>query len=136
MADRRMIHRNVVTSDEYITMSYEAQSLYIQFTIEADAYGFVGGVQKIMRSIGVNSNHFAELVNSRFIIPFETGCIVLTHWNLANTRRADRTDVARFPDELSQVTTDANKVYRLVRDNGMPLSCQAVGNGMPNDREA
>ena len=123
MADQRMIHRSVVCSDEYIDLSFEAQALYIQLTIEADNFGFVGGVKKIMRSIGVTENTITELTKARFVIPFDSGVFVIRHWMLGNgTFKNDRTYESKYPKELSQVVLDVDLTYGFqVDSNGFQV---------------
>ena len=127
VADRRMIHRAVICSDEFIEMSYEAQALFYQLQIEADAYGLLSSVKKITRTIGVEDSVLQELINAGFVIPFGNGVIALTHWNVANTRKNDRTEKTHFPQELNMLKEDENKVYYLLESIGIqrvPMTAQ------------
>lgn len=122
MADRRMIHRDIITSDEYIDLSFQAQGLYIQFVIEADNFGFVGGVKRIMRSIGVNEEHLNELERARFVIRFDSGIFVVRHWFVMNYggefSKNDRTITTNCFDELSSLTVDTTGAYLRRDSNG------------------
>lgn len=115
-----MIHRSVVCSDEYIDLSFEAQSLYIQLTVEADNFGFVGGVKRIMRSIGVTETAMEELTKARFVIPFDSGVLVVRHWLLGNGQfKGDRIYESKYPRELSKVFVDADFTYGIqTEDSG------------------
>ncbi len=84
MATRRMIAKQIIGSDRYIELSYEAQALYIQMTIEADDFGFLTGINRLRRSIGVDESAITELSAERFIIQFESGAVVIRHWFVAN----------------------------------------------------
>jgi len=107
-----MIHRSVVCSDEYTELSYEAQALYIQLTIEADSFGFVGGIKKIMRSIGVGPDALEELVKARFVLRFDSGVFVIRHWMVGNGAfKNDRGYEAKYPKELAQLFVDYDLTY-------------------------
>ena len=68
MADRRMISSKVLKSDDYGDLSFEAQALYPQLVLEADNFGFVTGIKRIMRSMGVNPSVIEELTKAGFLI--------------------------------------------------------------------
>lgn len=121
VADQRMIHRSVVCSDEYTELSYEAQALYIQLTIEADSFGFVGGIKKIMRSIGVKSDALEELVKARFVLRFDSGVFVIRHWMVGNGAfKNDRGYEAKYPKELAQLFVDYDLTYELPDSSRIP----------------
>lgn len=132
MADRRMIHRAVICSDEFIEMSYEAQALFFQLQIEADGYGLLSSVKKILRTIGVKESALQELIGAGFVLSFGNGVIALTHWNVANSRKNDRTEKTYFPLEKALLIEDENKVYHLPESNG--IQTESIGfqrNPMP-----
>lgn len=121
VADQRMIHRSVVCSDEYTELSYEAQALYIQLTIEADSFGFVGGIKKIMRSIGVGPDALEELVKARFVLRFDSGVFVIRHWMVGNGAfKNDRGYEAKYPKELAQLFVDYDLTYVLEDSSRIP----------------
>ena len=136
MAERRMISKALITSDEYTDLSFEAQALYVQLTVEADDFGFVNGVKKIMRSIGVNADTLDELEKARFVIRFDSGVFVIRHWFYANFggdfNKNDRTISTRFFDELTRLTVDVNAAYVLLDSAGTPLELQRNPDGVPS----
>lgn len=111
VANRRMIHKNVVGSDAFLDLSFEAMALYLQLTMEGDAYGFIGTPKKVLRTIRVQENVLDELVNAGFVNRFDSGVIQMSHWDIANTRKNDRTERLDFPAEYAQLTKDVNGVY-------------------------
>ena len=116
-----MIHRSVICSDEYTELSYEAQALYIQLTIEADSFGFVGGIKKIMRSIGVGPDALEELVKARFVLRFDSGVFVIRHWMVGNGAfKNDRGYEAKYPKELAQLFVDYDLTYELQDSTRIP----------------
>lgn len=98
-------------SDRFLKLSFEAQALFIQLTIEGDAYGFVSSITKILRATKVDESTLDELIDAGFVIQFSSGVIALVHWNVANTRKTDRTDKLHYPTEFSELELDARGVY-------------------------
>lgn len=132
--DRRMICASVVSSDTFLDMTFEAQALYVQLTMAADNFGFVAGVKRIMRGMGASDAALNALKKGRFVIPFESGVIVIAHWFVANYggdfSKNDRTLTTAYLDELSQLEVDTMGGYILkdpecpVRPSNNPKSVQ------------
>jgi hypothetical protein len=57
--------------------------------MSADDDGFVNP-KKIMRMLGVSEDDLKVLIAKRFILPFETGVVVIKHWPIHNMIRKDR----------------------------------------------
>ena len=72
MAVRRMIHKDVICSDAFIDMSFEAQALFFQLQIEADEFGFVSAPKKVMRTIGSGVDALNEIIDSGFAYRFDS----------------------------------------------------------------
>ncbi len=119
MAVRRMIHKDVICSDAFIDLSFEAQALFFQLQIEADEFGFVSAPKKVMRTIGAGVDALNEIIDSGFAYRFDSGVIVLRHWNVANSRKNDRTHTTAFQNELHMLKQDDNNVYWLLESNGI-----------------
>lgn len=120
MAVRRMIHKDVICSDAFIDMSFEAQALFFQLQIEADEFGFVSAPKKVMRTIGANIDALNEIIASGFAYHFDSsGVIVLRHWNVANSLKNDRSHTTAFQNELHMLRQDDNKVYWMLESNGI-----------------
>ena len=125
MAVRRMIHQDVICCDDFLDMSFEAQALFFQLQIKADEYGFVQSPRSTLRMMGASNEALESLIDNGFEIRFHSGVIVMTHWNKANTRRADREAKMRFPDEYNQLHLDEETgLYSMRDDNGKPASSQ------------
>ena len=110
MANRRMFSKDVVSSDAFVTMSHGAQALYFHFGVYADDDGFVGNPKTLMRLIEADSGHFNELVESNFIIPFQSGVIVIRHWKLNNYLQGDRYKDTIYTEEKTLIC-ERNKIY-------------------------
>ena len=50
MANRRMFHKDIITTDRFISMSPSSQALYFHLSMCADDEGFIGGVYRVTRS--------------------------------------------------------------------------------------
>ena len=77
MANRRMITRDIVRSDGFITLPFSFQVLYLHLTIEADDAGFVGSPKSVLRLSGCSDGDINELEKSGYIYRFESGVVLL-----------------------------------------------------------
>ena len=90
MADKRMFSASVIVSDKFIDMSASARALYFDFCIRADDEGFITSPKMIARSTGAGEPEIQELIDSGFIIRFDDGNIVITHWLVHNRIKQSR----------------------------------------------
>ena len=90
MARRRMFSLDVVDTDNFTEMSVSAQVLYFHLGMHGDDDGFVSSPRKIAKSVGCNTDDLKLLVAKGFIIPFDSGVVVIRDWNANNTLRNDR----------------------------------------------
>lgn len=126
MADRRMFSKTVISSDLFIDMPVSAQLLYFHLGMCADDDGFVNNPKQIQRGVGCNIDDLKILQAKGFIIPFDSGVIVITHWNINNQIRKDRYRETSFKNELSLIAKDENGIY-ITTDN------QTATNRQPTD---
>lgn len=111
MANRRMFSLSVVGSDQFLDMSAATRELYFQLGMYADDDGFVSP-RKVQRLCGASEDDMRVLVAKRFIIPFESGVIVIRHWNENNYLQKDRYKPSLFTYEYAQLKREDN-VYIL-----------------------
>lgn len=115
MAKRRMFTLDVCGSDAFLDMPFDAQCLYFHLNLRADDDGFIGNARTIMRSIGMhNEDNLKLLMAKGFIIPFENGIIVVTHWRMHNNLSRNRYHETQYIDEKSILRIKTNKSYSLV----------------------
>lgn len=129
MAERRMFSKTVVDSDAFSDMPLTTQALYFHLGMQADDDGFVNSPKKIQRSIGATADDMKLLIAKGFIIPFDSGVIVITHWKVHNYIRKDRYRPTRHFHEMSQLATDESREYFL------PSVSQVDTNGIPGDNQ-
>src|SRR3989440_9464475 len=89
MAQRRMFSSQIVSSDDFLEMPLTSQALYFHLGMSADDDGFVSP-RKILRMTGAGQDDLKVLVAKNFVIPFNSGVIVITHWKQNNYLRNDR----------------------------------------------
>lgn len=124
MAEKRMFAKAVIDSDMFLDMPLTAQALYFHMAMRADDDGFVDNPKKIQRMVGASDDDFRLLIAKRFVIVFESGIIVISHWKLHNYIRSDRYKPTIHKAEKARISTDESRVYTA----GIPC-------GIPNDNQ-
>lgn len=113
MAERRMFAKTIVDSDAFLDMPATSQLLYFHLSMRADDDGFINNAKKIIRMVRLNDDDFNILVAKKFIIPFESGIVVIKHWRIHNYIRNDRYKATKYVDEKSQLVITKNNSYSL-----------------------
>jgi hypothetical protein len=90
MAEKRMFAKTIIDSDAFLEMPQSTQLLYFHLAMRADDDGFVNNIKSIMRNIGCKEDDAKVLIAKRFIIPFESGVVVIKHWRIHNYIQKDR----------------------------------------------
>ena len=114
MAERRMFAKTIIDSDAFIDMPVTARLLYYDFGMRADDDGFVNSPKKIMRMVGASEDDLRSLIGRKFIIPFESGIVVIKHWRIHNYIQNDRKKATTYKEELAMLTLDENKAYTMM----------------------
>ena len=107
MAKRRMFSLDVVDTDKFLDMPASAQALYFHLGMHGDDDGFVSSPKKIARGVGCNDDDLRLLASKGYIIPFESGVIVIVDWNVNNTLKNDRYHETIFAEERALVSEDS-----------------------------
>ena len=123
MAEKRMFSRAVIDSDTFIDMPISARLLYYDLGMRADDDGFVNSPKKITRMIGASQDDLKILIQKRFIIPFESGVIVIRHWRVHNYIPKDRYHETTFREEMESLTIKDNREYVSRFDCGVNTEC-------------
>lgn len=105
MANRRMFSKEVVRSDRFTEMSSDAQSLYFHLGMEADDDGFVTP-KGVMRLINAPEDALRVLIAKQFVIPFDSGVVVVKDWKENNFLRSDRYKPTQYQKEMAQLSQD------------------------------
>lgn len=102
MANRRMFAKSIIRTDQFLDMPQSAQNLYFHLGVEADDDGFVTP-KVVMRMLGSPDDDLRLLVGKKFVIPFEDGVLVITHWRIHNEIRQDRYKPTIYQDKKSKL---------------------------------
>lgn len=122
MAERRMFAKTIVLSDAFLDMPMGARCLYFTLGMFADDDGFVNSPKSIMRQIGASEDDLKVLVAKKFILPFESGIIVIKHWRINNYLRNDRYNATKYIEEKSELVVEENGSYTKRDSFGIPNS--------------
>lgn len=135
MAERRMFAKNIIDSDIFLDMPLTTQALYFHLSMRADDDGFVNNPKRIQRSIGASEDDFRLLILKEFIIPFESGIIVIKHWKLHNYIRNDRYRPSVYiaeKEEISVIETGEYIKKNEAELGGIPTVSQTGDTRYPN----
>ena len=113
MAERRMFAKTIIDSDVFLEMPISARLLYYDLSMRADDDGFNNSPRKVMRTIGATNDDMNILIARKFVIPFESGVVVIKHWRIHNYIRKDTYKETTYKDEKSMLEYDENNAYRL-----------------------
>ena len=104
MAQRRMFSLKITNSDPFTEMPLSTQALYFHLAMNADDDGFVDGVKRIQRSIGASDDDLKLLIAKCFIIPFDSGIVVIRQWRIHNYIQKDRYVPTIHTEEYRQLS--------------------------------
>ncbi len=124
MAKRRMFSLNIIDTDVFIEMPQSSRLLYYELCMRADDDGFVSSPKKIQKMVGCNEDDFKILITKQFILPFDTGIIVIKHWKLHNYIQKDRYNASIYNEEKSMLKQDENGVYTKCIQDGYNMDTQ------------
>lgn len=127
MAQRRMFAKTIIDSDAFLDMPATAQLLYFHLSMRADDDGFINQPKTIMRMTGCKDDDLKLLIVKKFIIPFETGIVVIKHWKIHNYIRTDRYTETKYKNEKALLMLDENNAYT----SGIPTDNQLSTDGIP-----
>lgn len=130
MADKRMFSLKIVDSDLFLEMPLSSQCLYFHLSMRADDDGFVNNPKKIIKIIGANEDDLKILIAKGFVIVFEKGIIVITHWKINNFIRKDRYKPTLYENEVQSLSQTKNGMY--IKEVGCHLVDQRLTSGQPS----
>lgn len=127
MAEKRMFAKTIIDSDVFLDMPMSSQCLYFHLCMRADDDGFINNPKKIQRMIGASDDDLKVLAAKKFIIPFESGVVVIKHWRIHNCIQNDRYKETSYLEEKSSLGLKDNGAYTLDTEcfqNGNRLETQ------------
>ena len=124
MAERRMFAKTIIDSDAFLDMPCSTQLLYFHLSMRADDDGFINNPRSIMRNARCNDDDLRVLIAKKFIIPFESGVVVIKHWKIHNYIRNDRYKETKYKEEKATLALDENNSYTARQPIGIPCDNQ------------
>ena len=128
MAQRRMISKEVIQSQRFLTLPLEAQALYFHLIAASDDDGVVDAFP-IVRMVGAREDNLGLLVVKKFVLPLNNEMIYfITDFSKQNKIRQDRIQPSIYRDLLLEKTNLVRDGKRLVDkneifDGQMPDKC-------------
>lgn len=111
-----MFDKAIIDTDKFMDLPMSTKALYFLFGMEADDEGFVSP-RRVMRVHGGSDDDIRMLAAKGFVIPFESGVIVITDWHENNYLNKTRLKPTRHIKESEQLSlTEGN---RYVLNNGL-----------------
>lgn len=128
MAERRMFSKVVIDSDTFLDMPLSAQALYFHLSMRADDDGFVNNPKRIQAYVGASTDDLKILLAKHFLIPFESGVVVIKHWKVHNYIQKDRYKETYYQAEKA-LLEEAPKTKEYTRKPNLDTNCiQTVSN--------
>lgn len=106
-----MFAKTIIDSDAFLDMPVTTQLLYFHLSMRADDDGFINKPKTVMRMCSCKDDDLKLLALKKFIIPFESGVVVIKHWKIHNYIAKDRYIETKYKDEKSMLVLDENKAY-------------------------
>lgn len=114
MANKRMFALDVIDTDRFCDMPISARLLYYELGMRGDDEGFVQNPKKIMLTTGTTADDLKILAAKGYVILFDSGVLVITHWRQNNFIQKDRFHETTCLAEKAQIQTTDSKIYELL----------------------
>lgn len=113
MANRRMFARSITETDAFLDMPASTRALYFHLGMNADDDGVVDSPKRTMRTSSATDDDLRVLISKGYVIPFDTGIVVVRHWKVNNNIQRDRYHPTIHQAEFSQLGTSETGEYVL-----------------------
>lgn len=108
-----MFAKTIIDSDAFLDMPLSTQALYFHLSMRADDDGFINNPKKIQRMVAASDDDLRLLAAKNFIIPFESGIVVIKHWKIHNYIQSDRYKPTVYVEEKALLNIKPNSAYTL-----------------------
>ena len=106
-----MFCKDIVITDKFCSLPVSSRCLYFELAMQADDDGFIGNPKLILRMLGFNEDDLKLLIAKEYVIPFESGIVVITHWRQHNNIPKDRYTPTIHISEKDILKIGKNKEY-------------------------
>ena len=110
-----MFSPDIVSADAFLDMPVSSQVLYFHLSLRADDDGFVTP-KMVMRLLGSGDDDLKVLIVKRFVLPFESGVVVVKHWLIHNLIRADLYKETTYKKEKATLGLNEYGAYTELRE--------------------
>ena len=100
MAQKRMFDKRITDSDRFMDLPNSSKALYFMAGMSADDRGFFQP-RRLQKMCGFTDDDFKVLIAKKYLIPFESGVMVITDWNKNNYLDKNRITETEYIDELN-----------------------------------
>ena len=107
-------------------MPATSRCLYFTLNMLADDDGFVNSPRAIMRQCGASEDDLKVLFGKKFVIPFESGIVVIKHWRINNYLRGDRYKPTKYTEEKAELEVEPNGAYKFKMAVPQPLPTPSI----------
>ena len=139
VANRRMFSLDVVNTDRFMEMPLTAHALYFHLGMRADDDGFIASPRQIMKAVECKQDDMKILISKGYVIPFESGIVVIRHWKQHNYIQSDRYRKTKFLEEKSHLELVEN-VYvadtECIQDSSNMDTQDRIGKVRVRDRDS
>lgn len=115
MAKRRMFSLDITGTDRFGMLSLAAKGLYMCLNMAADDDGFIASALTTTRAAGGTETELNELLDSGYLMRFDSGIFLIRHWCLSNHIKKDRYTPTIHHKERASVVLH-NNIYYLPDD--------------------
>lgn len=121
-----MFSKKITETDQFLDLPMSTQCLYFHLNMAADDDGFVSNAKTIRRMIGASDDDLKLLMGKEFIIPFESGVVVIKDWKIHNYIRSDRYNETVYREEKKLLEINENGQYKLDIADKIPNDIPSV----------
>lgn len=114
-----MFAKSIVLSDDFLDMPATARCLYFTLNMLADDDGFVNSPKSIMRQCMASVDDMNILLSKCYLIPFDSGIVVIRHWRINNYLRCDRYIPTKYLEEKNQLLIEKDGSYSKVSQDNL-----------------
>jgi len=105
MAQKRMFDKSIIENDYFMDLPMGSKALYFLLGMEADDEGFVSP-KRVLKLYGGSDDDIKVLISKNFIIPFESGVVVITDWKINNWLDKRRIKETRYQLEKATLNIE------------------------------
>ena len=103
-----MFDKSIIETDTFADLPMTTKAVYFLLGMEADDEGFVSP-KRVLRAYGGTDDDIKVLIAKEFLITFDSGVMVITHWKQNNWLDSRRIKPSVYKDERKLLATREGK---------------------------